>query len=355
MASFSHAHSFLVGRLPGTEEEDPPDNTGTLYELFDSTNETSDWTERSSADNQAIFNDAAPYDNWSDFNLFTNGAMTVNNSSAGASDSVTYASGGSNICMAGGPACLDSKVGLSTMSLYNYLSTNFESGQMVVYSNNDASSLATRASHHSVNLIGSGIFSVLYWFCAFAVMGVITILGLVYAIGMMVNTVKSSVKVLLSIPGSMLGMLRSIVQVIVTVLMMIVEVIGTVFCFNLMSQLLILLVTVLDGSWSSVGVNATAVGGWLADVGIGSVQFLGGTKEVLAVNLAFTCLVLTVFAVLLCKKAYAFQHAMNTIRWFVWSRCLDPRVICRVEEWEVRKERQPKRRPVGVLLSVLKA
>lgn len=359
MASFSHAHAHssddLVGRLPGTEEEDPPDNTGTLYELFDSTNETSDWTERSSADNQAIFNDAAPYDNWSDFNLFTNGAMTVNNSSAGASDQVTYTSGGSNICNAGGPACLDSKVGLSTMSLYNYLSTNFESGQMVVYSNNDASSLATRASHHSVNLIGSGIFSVLYWFCAFAVMGVITILGLVYAIGMMVNTVKSSVKVLLSIPGSMLGMLRSIVQVIVTVLMMIVEVIGTVFCFNLMSQLLILLVTVLDGSWSSVGVNATAVGGWLADVGIGSVQFLGGTKEVLTVNLAFTCLVLTVFAVLLCKKAYAFQHAMNTIRWFVWSRCLDPRVICRVEEWEVRKERQPKRRPVGVLLSVLKA
>lgn len=330
MSSFSNNHSGSIGRLPGIEEEDAPDNTGTLYELFDSCNEASDWVKRT--DNQAIFTGSSPYDKWSEFNIFSNGRMVVNNAATDNSDSVVYSSGGSSICSDGGAACLDSEVGLSTMSLYNYLSTNFESDQMIIYSNNESSSLMTRAAHYSVNLIGSGIFGFLYWLSCFAVMGVVTILGLVYAIGMMVHAVKNSVKVLIAIPGSLLGIMKSIVQVIVTVVMLLVEVIGTIFCFNVMSQLLILLVTSLDNSWSSVGINSsTLIGGLLADIGFGNIQFLEDSKIVLGINLMFICVLLCVMIVGLLKKARCFHRVVNSVRIFVFSKVLDPAVVKNLE------------------------
>lgn len=317
MSAVTKNHSGQIGSLVAGDTKDP--NAGTLYELFDQTNETSDWLARASADNKAIFDGTSPYDAWGNFNVFANGKLQADDNSARETDTVTYMSGGS----AGvhGAVCPCSSVGLSTLSLYNYLSTDFSSGQMTVYSNSETTSQAVSVGHYAVNLIGSGVFHVLYWLNCFALMAVVAVIGACYAIGMMVQTVQRTIKVLAAVPGSLLGVLRSMVQVLVTVFLMIAEVVGTILCYNLISQLLMLFVTVLEAPLSNAVANATVViGGQLAALGSDmlSIDALGclGT----AFGLSFTSVICLGLAVCLARRAKGFVRVYALAMDLVWER-----------------------------------
>lgn len=322
----------LIGRAAGPEEEDPPDTTDTLYELFDSTNETKDWTGRSAEENAKIFQGDNPYDGWDKFNVYANGRLTANRKDAGVRDTITYSSG--NHSGVHSATCPCYKVGLSTLSMYNYLSTDFDSSQMVVYSNKKATSSGVKAEHYAVNLIGSGMSRVLYWANCFCIMLVVTIIGLFYGLGMLVQIVKRSFRLIASVPGAMLGVLRSVVQVIVTTICMIVEVLGTVFCFGFISQLLMIFVGAIEGPLE----NAVTATGLLAQIG----QMLPLTpgRMQLCVGLFVLTVILLAGSVWLLKKAsrwcvvYGLVSEYVILRWFVYS--------------EVRQvyERVPQKKPI---------
>ena len=77
--------------------------------------------------------------------------------------------------------------GLSKLSMYNYLSTSFDKNSIVVYSPKTSSSENTKQQHYSVNLIGSGAMRYAYGFNLVIVLGVLTLIGFTYSIGMSIK------------------------------------------------------------------------------------------------------------------------------------------------------------------------
>lgn len=145
-----------------------------------------------------------------------------------------------------------SSKGLSTLAMYNYLSTKFTSASVVVYSNEKSSSGFVRESHHSVNLIGgSGIMSFLYFLNAFTLLMAYAVVGWFYAISMCISNLKRGIKSIASIPFALLGSIPAIAKTITYVMMLIVEIIGTFFVYGLVIELIFSLNNMIEGLLTS--------------------------------------------------------------------------------------------------------
>lgn len=136
--------------------------------------------------------------------------------------------------------------GLSSMSLYNYLSTSFGDSSVVTYSAHKATSGLVVQSHHSVNLIGDGMSSVLYWANAVSILFVITIIGLVYSLGLIINMIGRGIKMVSSVPFAMLGNMKAMAKVVTYTAMMIIEVLGTFFVYSLVIEILLSLSGIVE-------------------------------------------------------------------------------------------------------------
>lgn len=127
---------------------------------------------------------------------------------------------------------------LSTMSIYNYLSSRFDSTSMIVYSNEKASSGFVRESHYSVNLIGSGLTAFMYWFSALVEIGLIAMIGWLWCLGLIVNSFRRTLRMCMAIPGAMIGSLKSFAHMLVYIFMMFLEIIVTAFLFQALGGLI---------------------------------------------------------------------------------------------------------------------
>jgi hypothetical protein len=136
--------------------------------------------------------------------------------------------------------------GLSSLSMYNYLTTEFSDSSVITYSANKATSKIVVSSHHSVNLIGDGIAKLLYYTNSLTMLLVITVLGFVYAIGMLINMFGRGIKLITSIPFAMLGSFRAMAKVVTYAVMMIIEVIGTAFIYSIVVDLFVALNNVIE-------------------------------------------------------------------------------------------------------------
>lgn len=136
--------------------------------------------------------------------------------------------------------------GLSSMSLYNYLTTSFGDSSVVTYSAHKATSSLVTQSHHSVNLIGDGMSSVLYWANAVIILFVITIIGLVYSLGLIINMIGRGIKMVSSVPFAMLGNMKAMAKVTTYTAMMIIEVLGTFFVYSLVIEILLSLSGIVE-------------------------------------------------------------------------------------------------------------
>lgn len=322
MSTFTSEHKDLVGRRPGLDEEDPPSNENLMYELFENTTDVEKWTSRTSEENLKIFNgqpisDAGKFD-WGEFNIFANGTMKGTMASGNLKFSDPDMALDS--CHAGSGLCPGSKVGLSTMSLYNYLSSDFQTNQIIIYSQRQAASTYTSKSHYAVNLVGTGAYNFMYYLSMVAVMLVVSILGIYYACGMVWDNVKRSLSLFMSIPGSMLGSLRSIVNVIVIVIMMVFEIFATVVLYEVLSDFLCLLLTITEDPLTDAGVTVTALPGLMAQIGAKSSVGLG--KYGILLHLGLFSVLCLVGSVILIKYAKAFRHVVDIVcemalRWLV--------------------------------------
>lgn len=254
----------LVGRRPGLDESDPPDNSETLYELFENTSTPGAWNGRTADENTDIFKDTGDY-KWHKFNIFANGSLKA----VKHGDKIEYKDPDAQQCNETGTgSCLSAVMGLSTVSMYNYLSTDFQNDQIVIYSQAKAASSHTSKSHFAVNMIGSGIWNTMYYLNMVVVMLVISVIGIYYMCGMVWNNVKQTFTLLAAIPGAMLGILRSIVNIIVIVVTMMAEILGTVILYEVLSDLIGVFATLLDGGfYQEYDINTTSlIGGRLAFV-----------------------------------------------------------------------------------------
>lgn len=127
---------------------------------------------------------------------------------------------------------------LSAMSIYNYLNTSFGSSEMIVYSSAKSSSNYIRDSHYAVSLVGKGTNSAIILIMCITLLFCYTILGFAYGLGIIFTNVKRGFRLLIAIPGAMLGSLQAIAKVVSYTVLMIIEIVINVFLYCLTTEML---------------------------------------------------------------------------------------------------------------------
>ena len=357
LTTMSKNHKNQLGRQQGVDEENAPDNENTVFEMFGEINSTESWTGRAYKENADIFKRSGDYSTkWKDFNILANGGLKASNNRAKNTDSVTYTEGlYQNMGHKG--TCVDAKLGLSTVSMYNYLSTTFDSGQMTIYSNEKAPSDYTKQQHYAVNLIGSGVLKICYYMSCFSALFVLAIIGVYYAVVMLIANLKRSVSLFMSIPGAMMGSIRSIVSLVVLVFTMVIELLVTMVLYLVVSDMLTAFIEVIENPVTTLVSNAlstTIIGGHMSF--IGSVDMTGflATRSGIMLNLAVTS-VLFIFMGIACKKsAKKFVYAYNLVMELILFHLLPKELIDVYLQDGVQSENQYKPQNVETIFAIAK-
>lgn len=126
----------------------------------------------------------------------------------------------------------NSRVTMSAIAMYNYLSTKFDKTNLVVFSNEKASSGLVREHHLSVNLVGSGFQSFFIWLDLIMSMVVLIIVGFYYAIGILINNISRMMQIVLAVPFAAVGMLGQIAKVVGYTAVMIAEVLISMLVYS---------------------------------------------------------------------------------------------------------------------------
>lgn len=141
---------------------------------------------------------------------------------------------------------------LSPLAMYNYLNTDFGSTSMTLYSSGNVMSEATRSIHKSVNLVGTGTMSFVYWLNAVVLLGSFVIIGIAYAGSLFVANVKRSIQLIVAIPFASVGALSGIAKVIIYTFVLIMESVATIFIYKIVQELLLSLPQIIEAPFAGV-------------------------------------------------------------------------------------------------------
>lgn len=250
--------TYESGRRKGGEEEDFDSEVlqgeDTYYNMYDSVNEMEDWTGRTAEENSKLFTDPSK---WRGFNLLSNGSLSVSESE----NTLIYTNPdhtfSSDVMNAGVDP--SNKGGLSTMSLYNYLSSKFSSEGVVMYSNSNTANVGSRYSHYAVTTAGSGVTGALYFANGFVLLMIVSIVGLCYLMGALFNVLRKGVQMMTALPAAALGVMKSISQVIATVLSMIAEMLMIGFLYTVVIELLSSVMALVEVVVQTVGSGGSLI------------------------------------------------------------------------------------------------
>lgn len=162
---------------------------------------------------------------------------------------------GSHITLDGSPRTCN----LSPLAMYNYLNTDFGSSSMTMYSSSNAASEATRSIHNSVNLVGTGPMSFLYWVNAVTLLGSFVIIGIGYAFSLLFANIKRTFQMATAIPFATLGAIAGIAKVIVYSVALIAEVLVTIFVYKFVQEFLVSLPQIIEMPFAKL-LNASSGG-----------------------------------------------------------------------------------------------
>ena len=196
----------------------------------------------------------------------------------------------------------DTGKGLSDLSMYNYLSSDFSASSLKCYSNLKSSSGFVRQSHYSVNLIGSGILPALYWFNSMTMLICYAVIGIGYAFAMLINNIMRTVRSITALPFAMLGSMPAIAKSITYVLIMILEVVVTLFAYALVSDFLFTITSLVESLLTQ------AIGAIFGTItpGNNTLSIVAATPVVVAIVL----IVQIIFIIWFTKKAMSVRKAL---------------------------------------------
>ncbi|WP_152498556.1 ABC transporter ATP-binding protein [Nocardiopsis prasina] len=153
---------------------------------------------------------------------------------------------------------------LSPLAMYNYLNTDFGPTSYTSYSSGRTTSEATRSIHNSVNLVGTGTMSFVYWINAVVLLGAFITIGFGYAIAMIVGNIRRSFQLIMAIPFATLGVISGIAKVIVYTIALIMEVVVTLFLYKFVQEFLLSLPRIIEAPLSgALDGGADEVGAFL--------------------------------------------------------------------------------------------
>lgn len=195
--------------------------------------------------------------------------------------------------------------GLSTMSMYNYLTTKFADDTVTNYSSTKLASDYVLDTHHSVSLVGGGVMGIVYWLNMVSILGFIAVVGTVYAFGLIGGSVKRGIKMVTSIPFAAVGSVRAISKIVGIAVSMIVQIYGTLIVYNLVVELFIvsqqIFLTPLLTGFNNGNVSAAIIPGMTADYNGVTAAVTGLTVPIVAFIMSIVNIVITIKAVKLRK------------------------------------------------------
>ena len=363
MAMFSNRHHSLVGRHKGVEEDTSAtgwDTKNTLYQMFENTSKAEDWLNREPDENRQIFTNTGEYasgseTNWSQFNIYANGSLSVSPaSSISQTSNLNYSDGGrggAGVSLAG--LDVNVKTGLSTLSMYNYLNTVFGDTSLTVYSPARTPNGYTTQAHYKVNMIGSGALEIIFYLNCFAFMFAGVIVGFAYSLRMVINVLKRGFQMLMGVPGALLGLLGSIAAVIAGVLTMIIEIIGSMLLYEVVSELLLTIVTLFESpitaKLQSITASSASVGGLLGMVHNMMPSNLAGSIIVYSTFMVVTTIGMCFMSYGLIRLAPAFMRVFDkAVQMSFAMLCRTPEQAYEYLHWD-DKVREPYHIPVPSL------
>lgn len=135
---------------------------------------------------------------------------------------------------------------LSIMSMYNYLNTSFGPSSMETFSPEQTLNAYSRTNHASVTAVGAGPAGLLYFFSALSVLGSFVIIGFGYALSMLFSTLKRGFHLMGAVLAAATGVLSGIAKVMIYTAAMLLEVLGTLFLYKLVQELILLVPALLE-------------------------------------------------------------------------------------------------------------
>lgn len=195
--------------------------------------------------------------------------------------------------------------GLSTISMYNYLTTKFADDTVTNYSSTKLASDYVLDTHHSVSLVGGGVMGIVYWLNMVSILGFIAVVGTVYAFGLIGGSVKRGIKMVTSIPFAAVGSVRAISKIVGITVSMIVQIYGTLIVYNLVVELFIasqqIFLTPLLTGFNNGNVSAAIIPGMTADYNGVTAAVTGLIVPIVAFIMSIVNIVITIKAVKLRK------------------------------------------------------
>lgn len=195
--------------------------------------------------------------------------------------------------------------GLSTISMYNYLTTKFADDTVTNYSSTKLASDYVLDTHHSVSLVGGGVMGIVYWLNMVSILGFIAVVGTVYAFGLIGGSVKRGIKMATSIPFAAVGSVRAISKIVGITVSMIVQIYGTLIVYNLVVELFIasqqIFLTPLLTGFNNGNVSAAIIPGMTADYNGVTAAVTGMALPIVAFIMSIVNIVITIKAVKLRK------------------------------------------------------
>ena len=164
-------------------------------------------------------------------------------------------------------AVVSGNANLSPLSMYNYLNTSFDKNALTVYSSSNAVSKATREYHSSVNLVGSSGVNWLYWLNSSVTLLCFVVLGLGYAFGMLTGAIKNSLHIITAVPFATIGSLAGIAKVLIYTFTMITEIIGTMFIYRLVQEIIVSVPSIFEGGLEHMYNSLGGYGDYLRNSG----------------------------------------------------------------------------------------
>ena len=195
--------------------------------------------------------------------------------------------------------------GLSTISMYNYLTTKFADDTVTNYSSTKLASDYVLDTHHSVSLVGGGVMGIVYWLNMVSILSFIAVVGTVYAFGLIGGSVTRGIKMVTSIPFAAVGSVRAISKIVGITASMIVQIYGTLIVYNLVVELFIasqqIFLTPLLTGFNNGNVSAAIIPGMIADYNGVTAAVTGMVRPIVAFIMSIVNIVITIKAVKLRK------------------------------------------------------
>lgn len=168
------------------------------------------------------------------------------------------------------------KCNLTPVATYNMLMTDFGTESASVYSGPKTTTTNSAIRHYSVNLVGAGAMKMFYLTNAVVSTGSITIMGLLFAGGMLIGSFKRYIPMISSAVTSQVGMLSMMGKFMGYTLGLITEVVVTLCVYVLFQEIIIALPGIVEAPITQM------VSGVTGHVGVEGFNSLAGATNALS-------------------------------------------------------------------------